>query len=67
MELIFIDELAKLFRTTPGAIRSARSRQSHKHLDLYNKGVHLGINGKLAWRKADVEQYLDNLFSNTGK
>lgn len=67
MELIFIDELAKLFHTTPGAIRSARSRQSHKHLALYNKGVHLGLNGKLAWRKSDVDTYLDNLFSNNGK
>lgn len=67
MELIFIDELAQLFHTTPGAIRSARSRQAHKHLALYNRGVHLGVNGKLAWRKSDVEDYLNNLFNTAGK
>lgn len=67
MELIFIDELAQLFHTTPGAIRSARSRQAHKHLNLYNKGVHLGVNGKLAWRKTDVEDYLNALFNTTAK
>lgn len=67
MELIFIDELATLFHTTPGAIRAGRSRASHKHSDLYKKGVPLGLNGKLAWRKTDVEDYLDNLFNGAGK
>lgn len=67
MELIFIDELAELFRTTPGAIRAGRSRASHKHFELYKRGVPLGLNGKLAWRKTDVDKYLDDLFSNAGK